>query len=288
MKTALVIQHHRHETLGDNFRRVLVESGYEIATLDLFEGAPEFDSFDAPDLGGVDLIIALGGPMSANDGLPALEAEMAYLKHAAESGTPVLGICLGSATPGPRAWRRRAADGRLPVRTQKAMDIRGRPRRPRILQHRHTARSHAARRELLHPARRDRTRRRLHPPQGRQIPPHQHGIPLQQRLRSPIRAAANPERIKGVEPRTSLRLQPDGPRVRPIRGSPPKPARVPDIRPPPRNADVSVPPRHDCPAMNVQHPIRHPRRLAYSGVYGIFPPARPAVRLQTTRRAFAS
>ena len=96
MKTALVIQHHRHETLGDNFRRTLAESGYGIATLDLFERAPEFDSFDAPDLGSIDLIIALGGPMSANDGLPALEAEMAYLKQAAESGMPVLDICLGA------------------------------------------------------------------------------------------------------------------------------------------------------------------------------------------------
>ena len=96
MKTALVIQHHRFETLGDNFRSVLAESGYEVTTLPLFEGAPEFDSFDAPSLNDVDLIIALGGPMSANDGLPALEAEMAYLRQAAESGTPTLGICLGA------------------------------------------------------------------------------------------------------------------------------------------------------------------------------------------------
>ena len=96
MKKAVVIQHHRFETLGANFAAILGESGYQIETAPVFEGEPDFTSFDAPDLDGVDLIIALGGPMSANDGYPALLREMRYLRAAAESGKPVLGICLGA------------------------------------------------------------------------------------------------------------------------------------------------------------------------------------------------
>lgn len=96
MKTALVIQHHRFETLGANFSSILGESGYEVVTVPVFEGEPVFGEFDAPDLGDVDLIIALGGPMSANDGYPALQREMEYLRMAAETGKQVLGICLGA------------------------------------------------------------------------------------------------------------------------------------------------------------------------------------------------
>ena len=96
MKTALVVQHHRFETLGDNFRAVLDECGFEIVTLPLFESAPGFELFDPPGIETVDLLIALGGPMSANDNLPALESEMTYMKDAAMRGTPVVGICLGA------------------------------------------------------------------------------------------------------------------------------------------------------------------------------------------------
>ena len=96
MKTSVVIQHHRFETLGANFGSILRECGYEIATVPVFDGEPEFAEFDAPDLDGADLIIALGGPMSANDGYPALRREMGFLRRAADSGKPVLGICLGA------------------------------------------------------------------------------------------------------------------------------------------------------------------------------------------------
>ncbi len=96
MKSAVIIQHHRFETLGANFTAILHESGYEIETVRVFEGGPGFTLFDAPGLGGVDLIIALGGPMSANDRHPALKEETAYLRQAAELGKPVLGICLGA------------------------------------------------------------------------------------------------------------------------------------------------------------------------------------------------
>ena len=96
MNKAVVIQHHRYETLGANFTAVLRECSYEIATVPVFEGEPDFAEFDAPDLGDVDLIIALGGPMSANDGYPALQREMEYLRTVTDAGKPVLGICLGA------------------------------------------------------------------------------------------------------------------------------------------------------------------------------------------------
>ena len=96
MNNAVVVQHHRFETLGSNFSSILDELGYEITTVPVFEGEPDFAEFDALDLGEVDIIIALGGPMSANDGYPALQLEMEYLRTAAELGKPVLGICLGA------------------------------------------------------------------------------------------------------------------------------------------------------------------------------------------------
>ena len=96
MKTATIIQHHRYETLGSNFTAVLREFSFGITTVPLFQSAPNFAQFDAPDPDDADLIIALGGPMSANDPYPALRAEMDCLARAAESGKPVLGICLGA------------------------------------------------------------------------------------------------------------------------------------------------------------------------------------------------
>ena len=86
---ALIIQHHPVETLGGNFAAVLREAGFGLTTLPLYAGAPDFAAaaFDAaPDLAGVDLIIALGGPMSANDDYPALRQERA----AAVGAPPVM------------------------------------------------------------------------------------------------------------------------------------------------------------------------------------------------------
>jgi GMP synthase-like glutamine amidotransferase len=51
-----------------------------------------------PDAGSVDLVIALGGPMSVNDerDYPWLKQEKAFIKEAVDRELPVLGVCLGA------------------------------------------------------------------------------------------------------------------------------------------------------------------------------------------------
>ena len=101
-RRAVIIQHIAVETLGANFTGLLRDAGFALTTVPLYAGAPEFTTFDAPDLSDVDLVISLGGPMSANDNYPALIQEMAYLRQAATGDvgnrppTPVMGICLGA------------------------------------------------------------------------------------------------------------------------------------------------------------------------------------------------
>ena len=97
-KRAVVIQHIAVETLGSNFQSVLEDVGFHLTTVPVFDGAPEFLEFNAPELADVSLIISLGGPMSANDDYPALQREMEYLRVATTStpATPVIGICLGA------------------------------------------------------------------------------------------------------------------------------------------------------------------------------------------------
>ena len=96
MTRALVIQHHPVETLGGNFSSVLAEWGISVDTLPVYAGAPDYVSFAAPELEDVGLIIALGGPMSANDAFPALRQERHYLRDAMERDVPVFGVCLGA------------------------------------------------------------------------------------------------------------------------------------------------------------------------------------------------
>ena len=96
IKRALIIRHHAAETLASNFTSELADQGFELTPLHLFESAPTFSRFDAPPLEEVSLIVALGGPMSANDDLPALHEETEYLKDAMNIGVPVLGVCLGA------------------------------------------------------------------------------------------------------------------------------------------------------------------------------------------------
>jgi GMP synthase (glutamine-hydrolysing) len=48
------------------------------------------------DLDGVDAIVSLGGPQSANDVSEALAQEMALMRQAHERSIPIVGLCLGS------------------------------------------------------------------------------------------------------------------------------------------------------------------------------------------------
>ena len=96
MKRALIVRHAVPETLAGNFRGVLLDQGFELEPLNVFESAPGYEQFDAPDLGDVDLILILGGPFSANDDLPALHQERAYLREALDEDKSVFGVCLGA------------------------------------------------------------------------------------------------------------------------------------------------------------------------------------------------
>lgn len=57
-----------------------------------------FEDPQLPVLGGLDLVIAMGGPMSVNDeaALHWLVPEKAFLREAMRRRVPVLGICLGA------------------------------------------------------------------------------------------------------------------------------------------------------------------------------------------------
>ena len=94
MRTIVVVQHHPSETLGSNFRSILSEDAGGIVTVPAYEWLLKSGEFHAPDLDGVDAIVTLGGPMSANDPFPALEGEMSYLRQAAEAGVPTLAFFL--------------------------------------------------------------------------------------------------------------------------------------------------------------------------------------------------
>ena len=56
------------------------------------------ESSRLPEASGLDLVIAMGGPMSVNDeaSLPWLANEKRFLREAIRHGIPVVGICLGA------------------------------------------------------------------------------------------------------------------------------------------------------------------------------------------------
>ena len=95
-KLALIIRHAAPETLAGNYTSVLQKCGFELHPLNIFESAPAFDKFDSPSLEDTDLIIAIGGPQSANDSYSSLHAERQFLGDAMASGKPVFGVCLGA------------------------------------------------------------------------------------------------------------------------------------------------------------------------------------------------
>nr|WP_246455820.1 type 1 glutamine amidotransferase [Ruficoccus amylovorans] len=70
----------------------LRERGAQIDTARLYESA------GLPDPASLDLVIAMGGPMSVNDDTehPWLVREKAFLREAVKRGLPVVGVCLGA------------------------------------------------------------------------------------------------------------------------------------------------------------------------------------------------
>src|SRR2546426_2155157 len=92
MPRLLVLQHIGCEPLG-LIEPALKERGMEYRYVRLFAGEAI-----PKDLSGWDGLIALGGPMSANDGerLGFIADELRLLTKVLEAGMPALGICLGA------------------------------------------------------------------------------------------------------------------------------------------------------------------------------------------------
>ena len=111
----LVLQHIACEPPGV-FEDVLLERDSELVRVELDEGdlLPDWREFDA--------IVAMGGPMSANDDaqLPWLAGEKRLIGEAVRAGTPYWGVCLGvqllAASLGARVYAGSAPEvGVLPV-----------------------------------------------------------------------------------------------------------------------------------------------------------------------------
>jgi GMP synthase (glutamine-hydrolysing) len=87
----LVLQHIDCEPPGV-YEDVLRERGARLHRVELDEGEPPppWERFDA--------VVAMGGPMSANDDgeLPWLAAEKSLIAAAVRAGTPFWGVCLGA------------------------------------------------------------------------------------------------------------------------------------------------------------------------------------------------
>jgi len=91
-KTALALRHLAFEDLG-LIEPLLRERGFEVRYHEA-----GVDDFAAIDLDAVDLLIALGGPISVEDdaNYPWLPDEVALVKRRLDSGRPLLGLCLGA------------------------------------------------------------------------------------------------------------------------------------------------------------------------------------------------
>lgn len=85
------IQHVPFEGLG-SIEPWLQNAGYEISCTQFF------NSEVLPEIEDIDLLVVMGGPMSANDEKehPWLAKEKEHIRRAINAGKPVLGICLGA------------------------------------------------------------------------------------------------------------------------------------------------------------------------------------------------
>ncbi len=114
MTAVYAFRHVSFEHLG-LIAPALESRGLAVQYVDMFDGAP------APErIGEAGGLIFMGGPMSANDDLPYLRAELALIEQAAKAGTPVLGVCLGAQliakALGARVYRNRVKEiGWFPV-----------------------------------------------------------------------------------------------------------------------------------------------------------------------------
>lgn len=86
-----VLQHVPFEGLG-SIEAWLSERGAAVHTTRFYQSPV------LPDLRSIDLVIAMGGPMSVNDERehPWLKEEKAFVKEAVDRGCGVLGVCLGA------------------------------------------------------------------------------------------------------------------------------------------------------------------------------------------------
>ncbi len=90
--TALAVRHLAFEDLGA-LAGVLEGAGYEVRYLDAGVAPLHADRFLQ-----ADLVVVLGGPISANAGdrYPVVDQEIAALRARLAEGRPTLGICLGA------------------------------------------------------------------------------------------------------------------------------------------------------------------------------------------------
>lgn len=92
MRTALALRHVAFEDLG-LIEPLLHERGFEVRYHEV-----GVDDFDAVDLGAVDLLVVLGGPISVEDEerFPWLLDEVGLIRQRLDTARPLLGICLGA------------------------------------------------------------------------------------------------------------------------------------------------------------------------------------------------
>jgi GMP synthase-like glutamine amidotransferase len=85
------LQHVPFEGLG-SIATWILNAGYEITCTKFYE------SGGLPDINGIDLLIVMGGPMSANDEpeYPWLVKEKKFINSVIRNGKPTLGVCLGA------------------------------------------------------------------------------------------------------------------------------------------------------------------------------------------------
>jgi GMP synthase-like glutamine amidotransferase len=85
------LQHVPFEGLG-SIEEWLLQGRYNITSTKLYQ------SQELPEVGEVDFLVIMGGPMSVNDGeeYPWLEAEKTFIKKAITAEIPTLGVCLGA------------------------------------------------------------------------------------------------------------------------------------------------------------------------------------------------